>query len=212
MSGHEPAAHTHRRTRYILVNIAANFGGQLWAAGIWLLAVPLYIRMLGIEEYGLIGAYMAVIGTVRGLDLGMSYTVNREIARLSTLPGEEASVRDVAATFELLFAIAAIASAVVATLLALHGGSEWFRLDRLSGSTVQRCMLLAAACIGIQWLPAFYQSALVGLERQVVINVARATEATIAHGGTLLVLWTAHPRVETFFVMQLIGRDRKSVV
>ncbi len=64
-------------------NIIANFAGQGWAALMALAFVPLYIKFLGIEAYGLIGFFAMLQGAFQILDFGLSQTMNREMARYS---------------------------------------------------------------------------------------------------------------------------------
>ena len=45
--------------------------------------VPLYIRFMGMEGYGLIGVFTTMLAIFALLDLGLGLTVNRELARLS---------------------------------------------------------------------------------------------------------------------------------
>jgi len=45
-------------------NIIANFAGQGWTALMALAFVPLYIKFLGIEAYGLIGFFAMLQGTL----------------------------------------------------------------------------------------------------------------------------------------------------
>ena len=61
----------------------AQLSSNLWAAAIGLVFVPVYIRFLGIESYGLLGLYAALQGLASVLDLGLTTTINRELARLS---------------------------------------------------------------------------------------------------------------------------------
>src|SRR5258708_11875863 len=62
-------------------NFAANIAGQACVALIQLLVIPIYVRLLGIEAYGLIGFFVALQATVQVLDLGVSATVTRELAK-----------------------------------------------------------------------------------------------------------------------------------
>jgi O-antigen/teichoic acid export membrane protein len=61
----------------------AQLSSNLWAAAIGLVFVPVYIRFLGIESYGPLGLYAALQGLACVLDLGLTTTINRELARLS---------------------------------------------------------------------------------------------------------------------------------
>ena len=71
------------RLSQIKLNILANFAGKGWNALMLVALVPLYIRVLGIEAYGLIGFFTTLQAVFALLDLGLSTTLNRETARLS---------------------------------------------------------------------------------------------------------------------------------
>ena len=68
------------------INILANFAGQAWSGLLTLALVPVYIKFLGIEAYGLIGFYAMLQGMLVVLDFGLGQTLNRELARYSALP------------------------------------------------------------------------------------------------------------------------------
>ena len=63
--------------------------------------VPLYIRFLGVEAYGLIGFYLMLQAILQVLDLGLSPTMNREMARYSVQPEKADEARDLVRTLEL---------------------------------------------------------------------------------------------------------------
>lgn len=71
----------------VKTNILANFIGRAVAALVSLLLIPVYIRYLGIEAYGLVGLLALLTALFGILDLGVTPTINRELARLSTRPG-----------------------------------------------------------------------------------------------------------------------------
>ena len=48
--------------------------------------MPFYIKLLGIEAYGLVGFYVTLLAALQVLDLGISPTINREMARHSVRP------------------------------------------------------------------------------------------------------------------------------
>ncbi len=59
------------------LNLLANFAGTGWSTLMGLVFIPLYIRFMGIEAYGLIGFYVALQGGLQILDFGLSPTMNR---------------------------------------------------------------------------------------------------------------------------------------
>ena len=58
-------------------NVVANYLGQGWAALMGLAFVPLYVKILGAETYGLIGVFAVLQSCVTLLDLGLTPTLNR---------------------------------------------------------------------------------------------------------------------------------------
>jgi len=68
-----------------------------------LLFIPLYIKFLGIEAYGLIGLFMTMQALFMLLDMGLGATVNREMARLSVLPDKAQEMRDLVRSLEVIY-------------------------------------------------------------------------------------------------------------
>ena len=64
-------------------NIAANFAGKAWHGIFSLAFVPIYIKLMGVEVYGLLGIFLSLSALFALLDTGLSATLNRELSRLS---------------------------------------------------------------------------------------------------------------------------------
>ena len=68
------------------LNIAANYAGQMYSALIGLVMVPVYLKWMGPEAFGLIGFFALIQSWAQLLDLGFSASVARESrARLVTV-------------------------------------------------------------------------------------------------------------------------------
>ena len=83
------------------VNLFANVASAGWVACVQLACVPLLIRFMGIEGYGLVGFFVALQIGLQVFDLGQSATINRELARYSTSPARADEARDFVQTFQL---------------------------------------------------------------------------------------------------------------
>src|SRR3989442_5441970 len=84
----------------LAVNVLANLAGQGWSIIISLFVVPLYIKLLNIEAYGLIGFYVMLQALSQGLDLVLSPTMNREMPPYSGRTEKARKARDLVRTLE----------------------------------------------------------------------------------------------------------------
>ena len=84
-------------------NIVANYIGTFCQAILGFLFVPLYIKYLGIESYGIIGFSVSLSALIRLADLGLSVTLSREFARCSVLPNSARQMRSLLKTLQTVY-------------------------------------------------------------------------------------------------------------
>ena len=92
-----------RNSKYVSglkLNLAANLMGSAWAMLVQLVCIPLYVKFMGVEAYGLVGFYLMLQAMLQILDLGLSPTMNREMARYSVEPEKANDARDLVRTLE----------------------------------------------------------------------------------------------------------------
>ena len=65
----------------ILKNVGINFFGLVLPTFVSLVTVPSYIRLLGVERYGVIALVWTLIGYFSILDLGMSMAAQNHISK-----------------------------------------------------------------------------------------------------------------------------------
>jgi len=187
----------------VKTNFFANLAGSGWTALVGLACTPLYIRFMGMEAYGLIGFYFMLQGVIQILDLGLSPTMNREMARYSALPGKAGEARDFVRTLEVGYWAIGILIGCIVWYGAPYIASHWIKAGNLSPSEVRRAVTVMGALTALQWPLTFYQGGLLGLQRQVLHNGITIATATLSGGGALLVLWLISPTVSAFFTWQI---------
>ena len=185
-------------------NLLANFAGRLWASGISLVFIPLYIRFMGIESYGLIGVYLSLMALVSVLDMGLSTTLNRELARLSTVPGNEQEARDLVRSMEAVYWGIGLLVALATILLAPLVPRYWVNPKGVTAETVQRAVMIMGFVIAFDWPAALYTGGLMGLQRQVQLNSIRAGMGTLQAVGAVLILWLVSPTISAYFLWQIV--------
>src|SRR5688500_4977348 len=126
-----------RRTA-LRTNVAANFVGSAWVGLMAILFIPLYVKFIGIEAYGLIGFFLALQGTLGLFDLGLSATLNREFARLAGISGQTGRMRNLLRTIEIVYWSIGVLSGLVVILLSRVVAEHWVQPERLSTEVVQR--------------------------------------------------------------------------
>lgn len=185
-------------------NVIANYAGKAWAALINVAFVPLYVKYMGIEAYGLVGIFATIQPLMTILDLGLSPSINRELARYTAAPGQERQMRELVRTLELVYwGIAALLCAAL-FLLAPVFAAHWVHARSLPAATVERAVLLMGLSLVFQWPVGFYSGGLMGLQRQVLFNGLNSLIWTARGVGALLVVMFSSTPVLAFFWWQVL--------
>ena len=185
------------------VNVLANLVGQGWGALLQLLVTPLYLRLLGIEAYGLIGFFVVLQTTAQVFDLGLAQTTNRELARLSADPLRFKLARDLVRTFETVYWLLGLLIAGTLFAAAPFMASGLFRPGTLSVETIAEAIRLMAIAFALQWPLGLYSGGMMGLQRQPAMNFLRIIVSTLTSGGAVLVLWLVSPSIRAFMLWQI---------
>lgn len=183
-------------------NIFANYLGQGWTALMGIAFAPLYIKYLGMEAYGLIGVFIILQAWLALLDMGMTPTLNREMARYTAGAHTVQSIRDLLRSLELVcFAIAVLIGLGV-WLLSTWLGANWLRAERLPVEAVAEAISIIGFVIALRFVESLYHGAIVGLQKQVWLNVAVSGLATLRWAGAVMVLAWVSPTIKAFFLWQ----------
>jgi len=170
-------------------NIAANAIGGSLSAIFALALIPVQVRLLGVEAYGLL-AFVASLQVLLSIfDLGLSPTMTREVSRDSS-EGHEVS-RMLIRSISLVYWPIGIGIGAVLFLAAPWLASHWLHLERLTARTATEALQLAAVVIALRWPVSLYSGVVAGRQRFVALNWLKAAMAAAgALGGIAVVLGT----------------------
>lgn len=170
-------------------NILANYAGQIWLALMGVAFVPLYIRLLGAENFGLVGFMLSLQAISLLLDFGIGVFLGRELARRVHDPLQRSRIRQLIRTFEWLVwptsAMIALALVLGSSLIAQH----WLRPHHLSHADTVSALRTMGLAVALLWPSSFYTSVLTGLEQQPRLNAIAAIFATLRYAGVLPALY-----------------------
>jgi Membrane protein involved in the export of O-antigen and teichoic acid len=185
-------------------NVIANFSGSAWTGLMGVIFVPFYIRMMGVESYGIIGIFASLQAMFAVLDLGLSQALAREMARLSVDQKNTNRMADTARTLEIIYWGIALVVVAVITLASHFIAYQWLNPEKLSREFLQEVLWIMALVVGLRWPVSLYIGGLNGLQRQVLVNSLLAIFATLQGAGALAVLWLIQPTIQAFFFWQAL--------
>lgn len=183
-------------------NVIANYFGQGWAALMGLAFIPLYIKYLGIEAYGLIGIFAMLQAWLTLLDMGMTPTLGREMARFTGGGHDAQSIRN------LLRSIVTIGLCIaLIVFLGVWTGSTWIATNwvnagKLPVPVVAQAFTVMGLVTALRFIEGIYRSAVVGLQRQVILNAATIILETLRGLGAVGILVFISPTIGAFFIWQ----------
>lgn len=183
-------------------NLIANYLGQGWSAAMGLAFIPLYIRYLGMESYGLIGIFAVMQAWLAMLDMGLTPTLNREMARFNAGVHTAQYILDLLRSLECLcFGLAAV---IALSIWAASGymATGWLQAGSLSFDVVGQALAIMGVVVALRFCEGIYRGSLFGLQQQVWFNGVNALLATLRHGGAVAILVCVSPTVAAFFYWQ----------
>ena len=166
--------------------------------------IPLYIKYLGVESYGLIGIFALLQAWLSLLDMGLTPTLSREMARFTGGAHEAQSIRNLLRSIEIIgFGIAVV---IALGIWAASGwlASDWLRAEKLPVGVVAQAFTIMGVVTALRFIENIYRSSIVGLQRQVLLNIVLSVMATLRGLGAVGILIWVSPTIEAFFVWQAI--------
>lgn len=159
-------------------NILANYASQIYGTLIGIVMVPMYVRYMGTETYGLVGFFTMLHMWFQLLDMGLAPTMARETARFRGGATDALSLRRLLRALEgVFFGLAALgAAAMLAGADSIASG--WLRVQQLPLDEVRHAIMLMAGIIGLRLVCGLYRGAINGFERLVWLAGFNSAVAT----------------------------------
>lgn len=165
--------------------------------------VPVYIKYMGAEAYGLVGFFAMLQAWFNLLDMGLSPTMSRESARFNGGAISALEYRRLARALEGLFAGIALIGGVLLYLLAEPMAKHWLNVQALSIRETIDCLRLMAVIVALRWVCGFYRGVITGAERLVWLAWLNSVVATGRFVLVLPVLMFVSDSPLVFFVFQV---------
>lgn len=184
-------------------HIVASYASQGYVTLISIVMLPLYLRYLGAEAYGLVGFFAMLQAWFMLLDLGLTPTLARETARYYGKAITASQYGALVRLLELMFFGTAVLGAVALVCGADYIAEHWLHVAAMPLADVRAALRVMGVVIALRWMCAIYKSIVNGAERIVWLSNFNAAIATLRFAGALLVLALVAPTAEAFFAFQL---------
>jgi O-antigen/teichoic acid export membrane protein len=166
--------------------------------------VPIYVRIIGVESYGLVAFYSTLAGSLTILDLGLSTAISRQIAILKAQENKEKEIKDLVFSVELIYWAIAIFIGLLIILLANPIALHWIKAKNLPISVIEKAVILMGAVFACQFPASIYNGVMIGLEKQIPNAVISVIGTIFKAVGVIFVLIYISHSVEGYFIWQAI--------
>ncbi|MDR3455260.1 MAG: oligosaccharide flippase family protein [Rhodoferax sp.] len=185
-------------------NILASYASQIYVTLVGILILPMYLKYMGAEAYGLVGFFTMLQAWFNLLDMGLTPTVARETARFRGGATDALSYRRLLRALQLIFFSVALLGGGAMFAFSGHIAHGWLKVETLALAQVQLALQLMAIGVALRWMSGLYRGCISGSEALVWLGGFNAFVATLRFVGVLpILIWVGHsPAV--FFTYQLL--------
>ncbi len=178
-----------------LVNIIANYGSRVFSLVILYFFTPIYINLVGIENYAIIYFYNVVFGIVTLADIGIASAIDREFAKTNTINYKLSLLK----LFEkIYFALCLFITALI-QVFAEEIAENWLRAHTLASNQLVVYIRLIGVAVSLQLIPIIYHGALMGLQQQARVGIIILFTQVVRSVGGILLLSQAQGNLILFF-------------
>lgn len=184
-------------------NIIANYASQLYVTAVGILILPLYIKYMGAEAYGLVGFFTMLQACFALLDLGLTPTIGRETARYRGGAMSALAYRQLFRALSLIFASIAVIGGGGLWLLSEVVATRWLNVTELPLDEVMLAVQIMAISVALRWMGGLYRGVVTGSERLVWLSGFNALIATLRFVAVFASMWLYGFTPFVFFIHQL---------
>lgn len=185
----------------LLKNTVANIIAKIWSIVSLYIFVPLWIRFLGVEGYGVISFYTILMTLMTFADAGLSATLTREFAKVEPTHGYRA---DLLKTIERIYWGVALLIWIAIYFFAPYIVSAFLKSETISTDNLVGYVRIMAPILSFNFVYMLYSGGLMGLQKQVLSNGLNIGYS-MSRGVFVLIFLYFIPTVNMFLYWQLFS-------
>lgn len=181
-------------------NVFWNFIGGVISGISIVLVTPLYIKLLGVDGYGILSLWLVFQVMIGLFDFGLGPTIIKEFS--AQFRNKQRSV-NLLKTAEFLNLIISLSILFLFFFLSDWLGKNWFKSTYFSSSDLSLVIKLISVAIAIQFPSSLYLNVLTGMQEHQKMNIIQIVSnlLRVSFGlATLLI----YPSLNYFFLVQIV--------
>jgi O-antigen/teichoic acid export membrane protein len=193
------------------INLQSSFAkasvtlfSRIITALVGIIFVPVYVRLIGAESYGLVAFFSTLIGSLAILDLGLSMAISRQVAILRVQEGKVKEMKDLVYSVAVIYWAIAITIGLVIIALARPISIYWVNAKDLPVPVIEKAVILMGIVFAFQFPSSIYNGVMAGLEKQVPNAIITVLFTLLKAIGVILVLKFVSATIGTYFIWQAI--------
>jgi O-antigen/teichoic acid export membrane protein len=195
--------YSNARTRMFQTHVVISALAQAYALVIGMVMLPILLRLLGPEAYGLVALYLIAQTWFQFFDFGFGAALGRETARQSTGTSKTLDLWRLLRSLEAGYLLFGLLAAGIGAAGAGWLATNWLKLDATPSTIAENAIALLAVAVPLRWCGTLYTNVLIGLERHFAVAIYMALSATARFALSVpIVLWTDQPLI-AFFAYQV---------
>jgi O-antigen/teichoic acid export membrane protein len=186
-------------TKFIIILIS-----RIIASTIGIFFVPLYVKIIGSESYGLIAFFGTLTVSLSILDMGLSTTISRQVSVLKVKDKGIKEIADLVFSSEIIYWLIALFAGIIIILLANPISLYWVKAKDLPISTIKTSIMLMGATFACSFPTSIYLGVLNSLELQLQSAIINMFGAIFKFVVVIILLKFFSQTVEMYFGWQIL--------
>lgn len=183
-----------------LAKLISNYGSRLWSMVSVFVFIPLYIKFLGSDNYGLIGFYALLLGVISFADSGMSSAVVKEFSQELETNYKYTIFRNL----ERIYIIVCVIVTVIIFFTAEFIVDYWISSQGISRENLIYYVRLIGVGITSQLISSLYFGALFSLNSQVKSNLIQFSWSFSRSALVFILFMIFSKSIEIYFIWQIV--------
>jgi O-antigen/teichoic acid export membrane protein len=176
---------------------------RIIATIIGIVFVPMYVKIIGVESYGLVAFYSTLSGSLIILDMGLSTAISRQVSILTTRPNGYKQTADLVLSVEVIYWVLSLLAGLTIILFASPIAQHWVKAKDLPIRTIWIAVMLMGGIFACSFPVGVYTGVMNSLNLQLpnayIIIVGSLFKAV----GVILALKYISSTIECYFIWQI---------